>query len=268
MVQRVLTLNLFEGADGSQTLVDEIPGVTWSVSGNVEIDTAQSKFGNSSLLIPQGGTDTAEATGWVSPHAVTSIWEWDGYVRWDTAFSVGTSWEARLLKTDGTEAVLIYLQGDGDFFIELNNGGFGTGGANVAPISINTWYHWAVKRLTTTTIGLYWDDVLVFTAGWGVTHPLEKVFLINETNNSNVWFDNVRLIGPGPEVVDPLEFDYEAGENGGPVTIEQIVAPGSTVFSDRDNPDECRRFVVVACDRRIIPKHACRLVVAKPTTLH
>lgn len=44
----------FEGADASTTMIDDF-GNTWTASGNAQIDTAQSKFGTSSLLLDGTG---------------------------------------------------------------------------------------------------------------------------------------------------------------------------------------------------------------------
>jgi hypothetical protein len=44
----------FDGADTSTTITDE-SGKSWSVGGNAQIDTAQSKFGGASLLLDGNG---------------------------------------------------------------------------------------------------------------------------------------------------------------------------------------------------------------------
>lgn len=45
----VVSLLHFDGADGSTTIIDE-KGLTWTVAGSAQIDTAQSVFGGASLL--------------------------------------------------------------------------------------------------------------------------------------------------------------------------------------------------------------------------
>lgn len=50
----VVALLHFDGTDGSTTMTDET-GKTWSVYGQAQIDTAQSQFGGSSLLLDGSG---------------------------------------------------------------------------------------------------------------------------------------------------------------------------------------------------------------------
>ena len=268
MSQIYLSQNLFEGTDGSTTLTDEIPGNTWSINANAEIDTAQAQAGNSSLLVPVGVNEWADGTGWASPHLCLQ-WDLTWYVRWDDAYAVGESWKVSLLNNAGDNAAIVYLEGDGDLWMATDGTqGSGTQGANVAPLNVGQWYKAGISRISETTFNLYWEDVLVSQQVWGGTQDtksIDKLRVENNTTTSNIWFDNTLLIGCGPQVVDSAEFDYEIQGN---ISLEQIVAPGETTFLDRSNADRCRRVVVPECIRRKRATGACRLIVAKPTVLH
>jgi hypothetical protein len=45
----------FDGSDGSTTITDAVSATTWSASGGAQLDTAQSVFGGSSLLLDGSG---------------------------------------------------------------------------------------------------------------------------------------------------------------------------------------------------------------------
>jgi hypothetical protein len=51
----VVALLHLDGDEGSTTIVDEIPGNTWAVTGAAELDTGEVKFGTASVLAPAGG---------------------------------------------------------------------------------------------------------------------------------------------------------------------------------------------------------------------
>jgi len=191
-----LFLNHFNETDASISLSDVVAGVTWTINANAEADTAQKKFGTSSVLIPQGANEWIEADGWTSPHE--QLWTWEGFVMWDVAYSSGTNWEAFLATSADVKGARLYLEGDADLWLELNGtAGSGSTGVSVATISINTWYHWAVVRESSTTYGIYWNGSRVNQSSWGSTQDLQsidKVVYQNNTDNSTVWFDETRLI--------------------------------------------------------------------------
>lgn len=61
----VVSLLHFDGADGSTTFTDQ-KGKTWTVGGNAQIDTAQSKFGGASGLFDGSGDylEAADSADW------------------------------------------------------------------------------------------------------------------------------------------------------------------------------------------------------------
>ena len=72
----VVSLMHFDGADGSTTIDDE-KGRIWTPSGNAQIDTAQSKWGGSSLLLDGTGDylSTPSASGLtLSADATIEMW--------------------------------------------------------------------------------------------------------------------------------------------------------------------------------------------------
>lgn len=57
----VISLLHFDGADGSTTITDQ-KSKTWTASGTAQLDTAQSKFGGSSLLVTGGNGKVISTT--------------------------------------------------------------------------------------------------------------------------------------------------------------------------------------------------------------
>lgn len=83
----------FEGTDTSTTMLDDF-GNTWAVNGNAQLDTAQSKFGSSSLLLDGTGD-------WIHSNDFKSLggdsWEASVWVRWNALPGSGarqTIWSA------------------------------------------------------------------------------------------------------------------------------------------------------------------------------
>ena len=193
-----LFLNHYDESDGATTLVDEVPTTTWTINANAEADTAQSKFGTASVLIPNGVNEWIEAEGWTSP--ASGLWTVEGWVRWDIAFSAGTNFTIRLERaSDSQGAASAVMAGNGDFTISTDgNQGSGSQGANVGTINVNTWYHWAMVRESLTTFALFWNGTRITEQVWGGTQTtlaIERVVLQNNTDNSaTVWFDECRLV--------------------------------------------------------------------------
>lgn len=127
----------FEGADASTDIDDENADVTWTAAGHAQIDTAEFKFGTSSLLL-DGTTDYITQTGlnlvssegfkmdiWVRTTSIATL-------RWlyftDTAFHIALG----LVATTGKLA--LYL-GNGAGWTIANNV------QSTNAIAIDTWYH-------------------------------------------------------------------------------------------------------------------------------
>ncbi len=192
-----LFLNHFNGTDAATTFPDEVFGTTWTRNINGEIDTAQAKFGVSSVLVPQGVNEYLEASGWgsaASPH--TGSWTVEGWIRWDLAYGSGFNIRMDLGNNTNGTTYSSYLEGDGDLFQSYSapSGGW-TGGANIAGLSEDTWYHWAlVRNVDTGKYESYFDGNRIDQVSWVPdTYSLEYCRLINNTDNTTIWFDEWRF---------------------------------------------------------------------------
>jgi len=124
----------FEGADASTTMIDDF-GNTWTAVGNAQIDTAQFKFGTSSLLLDGTGD-------YLTNSEIVSLgdgsWEISCWVRWNTlptagnsqaifAFSNSSAFGAQVAINNnaGTLRLLTYLSSNGSSH-DLVNGGAGS----------------------------------------------------------------------------------------------------------------------------------------------
>jgi Concanavalin A-like lectin/glucanases superfamily len=136
-------LSGFEGADAATTTADEsLSARTITFFGNAQLDTAQSKFGSSSLLLDgsgdyldlQGGADFDFGTGdytmemWVRPSALTSF--------------------HTLLALDvGTRSFVWYINASSGVGFEFRTIAAATGGAyNATPVATGVWTHLAIVR--------------------------------------------------------------------------------------------------------------------------
>ena len=137
----------FEGADASVAMIDDY-GNTWTPFGNAQIDTAQFKFGASSLLL-DGTGDYIETTDVVSLGG--GSWNLDMWVRWNvlpTAANRQTIFTTRTASDDA--GILLYLFNNaGTMRMELYASSLGAGVYDIANATvgtktawaINTWYH-------------------------------------------------------------------------------------------------------------------------------
>lgn len=81
----VKLLNHYEGADGSTTITDSSPSArTFTVFGNLQIDTAQFKFGTSSLLV-DGNGDYATTPNSADFNFGTGDWSAETWARFASA---------------------------------------------------------------------------------------------------------------------------------------------------------------------------------------
>lgn len=131
----VTSLLHFDGVDASTTFTD-VKGKTWTAGGSAQLDTAQAKWGASSLLL--GGSDYI-STGGSTDYSPTGDFTYECWVRTTDVSSIhviastrggGTGWQFQI---NAGGAVQI------TFF------GSYSGGAAVAvsssTLSTNTWYH-------------------------------------------------------------------------------------------------------------------------------
>lgn len=187
----VILLLHFDGADGSTTFTDSssYAHVPQSVSGNVQIDTAQSKFGGSSGLWDGSGD-------WIYYDDATTFALGTGdftiemFVRRNTtgnqyicAFGQNAGWYPQ-----------IYLNGSNQLIFYANNSVRITGGT----LTTGAWYHVALSRASGTTrmfidgtqTGSNYTDTNNYVAPGG-----RPIFGANDAGNLvwNGWMDEIRI---------------------------------------------------------------------------
>lgn len=153
------------GTDGSTTFVEEMAGLTVSVSGNAQIDTAQSKFGGASALFDGSGDGLSVALAAGIDFDNEFIFTIECWVRVDAAVS-------------GNGSILIGITGTGfypyQFWYDhsttklgvrgfLNNSG-SYGSWQSSAISTGQWYHMALSRCG-QTLRAFVDGVEIGSAG-------------------------------------------------------------------------------------------------------
>lgn len=187
----------FEGSDTSTTFTDEC-GLTWTAAGNAQIDTAQFKFGSSSLLLDGSGdyiytSDTTYNMGDGLP------WMQEGWFRFN-AFAASTA----LFAEGSQHTALIYHNGSAStlaFYISSNGSSWNiANGATGSKSSWTTgqWYHirWGWDG---TTYFCYVDGVLDWsTANSSPVHSsCNQLWIGNYSPGGadfNGWFDEHRFI--------------------------------------------------------------------------
>lgn len=158
----VLVLN-FEGADASTSTTDE-SGVGHAITftGAAEIDTAQFKFGSSSLLVPGGGARVSAPDG--TPFEFgNGLWTIQGWFRWTSDPNAFQCLIGKWQSSGNQRAVAIFRDGAGntlELFMSVN------GSSSLIDIvspafnpTLGTWYHIAAD-FDGTTYRLYIDGVV------------------------------------------------------------------------------------------------------------
>jgi|LakMenE01Jun11ns_1017448.scaffolds.fasta_scaffold9904083_1 hypothetical protein len=163
----------FNGSNGSTTFIDNSPRTkTFTVNGNSQISTAQSKFGGASAYFDGTGdylsTNSSNNFAFGTGDFTVEFWIYSSDVSSATQRGfLQTSNTAGGLKPSYTTGIAI-LQGANNSGGQLNGGLYaniaGTGfGSTTAVISTNTWYHIALVRNSGTST-LYVNGTSVGTA--------------------------------------------------------------------------------------------------------
>jgi hypothetical protein len=135
-----------EGADASTSFTDESPSAhTLTANGNVQVDTAQFKYGSASILFDGTGDyiQAADSTDWFLESGDFTI---EMFFR---PASIGTR---QLLcgqanNTASTYRNIIEITAAGKIrYLSLSSSAVLTGPTGATTLSINTWYHIAFAR--------------------------------------------------------------------------------------------------------------------------
>lgn len=191
----VLTLLHFDGTDGSTTIVDSGPSPqTWTPLDNTQLDTANSKFGPSSLLM-DGNADALQDSAGVSNMDLSSgdvtieCWVW--------------------LQDTGRHSIITkYFGSTNGYYFNVNSTrklsfGFGTGSyigvTGATDVPINEWIHVAAT-LDGTTMRVFLGGVLDGTetlTGTRVNSPTSCFIghdpLDTPARDFNGWLDDFRV---------------------------------------------------------------------------
>ena len=186
----------FDGTDASTTFTDE-KGHTFTAVGNAQIDTAQSKWGGSSLLLDGSGDwiESAASSDWSIP---TGPWAIDGWVRINS-LAANVSLCSR--RSGGTNGWAVEIGSDGSIYLRANIGGswndFWMHSAT-GVLTTGAWYYVGVKRVSSAwTIWVSGTQVASLTNAGSMSDEAQPL-RIGSSNNSgeasfNGWIDDFRF---------------------------------------------------------------------------
>lgn len=148
----VASLLHFDGADGSTTITD-VTGKAWAAAGNAQLDTAQSMFGGSSLLL-DGSGDYVSAGSHADFGFGAGDYTIEGFARVAAATGgVQTFFDNRTAANDGISIFATDVGGTTGRVSVGSNTAFIITSASSA-YALNTWFHLALVR-DGTTLYLY-----------------------------------------------------------------------------------------------------------------
>jgi hypothetical protein len=180
----------FEGVDASTTITDENPNNTWTVTGNAQIDTAQFKFGTSSLLFDgTGDYITTTNTNWNVNRFEASCWfrlNAVGIEQSIVALGLGTGGYTGLwVSTSPTNKIKLYLSSNGASSWDIANGTLGT-----TTLVTGTWYR--VRAIRTATA------YKVYLSVNGAAETEE----ISVTSSTSVYYSSQIRMGMNPNAAN------------------------------------------------------------------
>lgn len=186
----VLSLHHFAGADGATTFTDQ-KGIAWTHAGLAQIDTAQSKFGGSSLYIPANGRiqTAADDPGYAFG---TGDWTVECFIRLAAApSSFGIIFDSRNGGIEIKPTVYVDSSRRINYFV---------GGSAVittaAMLALSTWHHLAVVRSGGTTT-VYIDGAAAGTLADSYNYTQARMGWGDSTYSPgspiNGWLDECRV---------------------------------------------------------------------------
>lgn len=190
----------FDGADASTTITDSNAGGnshTWTANGNAQIDTAQSKFGGSSLLVDGTGDNvkTADDSDFTFG---TSDFVVDFWFRPNSTSNVFLCGQSDSSATDASVS-FYFSTVSSKFKFWVNAGGSLRSILGTTTFSTGTWYHLA-GVVTSSTMKLYVNgtkegsDVSSIGSVNNATNSLAVGAVGDYTSSmANGWFDEFRI---------------------------------------------------------------------------
>lgn len=218
---KVEILAPFDGADAATTSPDlSYVGRTLTFNGNAQLDTAQAKFGPSSLLL-DGTGDYVSAPDSADWHFAAGEFTVECWVRFNT-FAATVSLVSQWDFLNGSKGWILRLEQSTpqiEFFYSLDGTNqFSVVGA--VSISTGVWYHVAADRDSAGDIRVYLDGAVV----GGPTNDTGSLF-----DTAEALRIGARDAGPQVEFVDGWIDDVRitkgVGRYGGPFTPRTLAFP-------------------------------------------
>ncbi|PSH68627.1 hypothetical protein CU102_12775 [Phyllobacterium brassicacearum] len=193
----VVLLCGFNGVDGATTSSDESSAAhALTFVGNAQLDTAQFKFGASSLLLDGGGDrmTSPDSLDWQLGAANSDPWTVECWVRWNVLDTnnrgiMGQGSAAWILTGAGTIGQLA--------FAGANSGTLTTTGT---AMTTGVWYHVAVDHDSTGKIRLYIDGVMrasATPANSAIPNITDQLGIGAQNSSGSVdmngWLDEIRI---------------------------------------------------------------------------
>lgn len=192
----VVALLKFDGADASTTITDSTAKRVWTAVGNAQLDTAQSKFGGSSLLL-DGTGDYCTTPNHVDLQVGSRNFTVEAWVRINSTGSISTISNKR--DGSGAEEHSFSITAANVVNLTLFSGGVSIGAATGATALVTgQWYHVAGVRFG-SALYVFLDGVLDGSAAvsgaastnTGVLHVGRDGF--DSTRDFDGWIDSYRF---------------------------------------------------------------------------
>jgi len=186
-----LSLAHFDGVDGAVVTSDEVAGVTWTLFGTAQLDTAQKKFGASSLLQNLSGGAFTRSTGWVSPHG--GDWSEEFFFRLSAGEILLPSFATDEPNTIKSVAIEI-SQGPQTMAVNYIDSGGSTFLSQIQTVTMaaDTWYHAAVVR-EGNNYSMYFEGNRVETDVDATDVRAMGHFQVFSSNSTDSWYDEHRF---------------------------------------------------------------------------
>ncbi|MBZ9695498.1 LamG domain-containing protein [Mesorhizobium sp. CO1-1-9] len=186
----------FNGTDAATTTADESSAAHGSptFAGNAQLDTAQFKFGASSLLLDGSGdyVQFPDSADWFFGTGQFTI---EGWFR----FNAVSGTPCFIGQMGGSDTWMVYLNGTSVLYRDGNANFSGNFSVGWTP-STNTWYHIAVDRDVSNVMRVYIDGAMRSKVTFNINQPDTADPLTIGTRyggassyDFNGWVDEVRI---------------------------------------------------------------------------
>ena len=206
--------------DGSTTFTDSTGTHTMSVTGNAQHDTAQAKFGGSSMLF-DGSGDYVTCPAHANFNFGSGLWSIDFWWRSTTSVIESLVCLGKWDVVDGP--VASFQSSDGDLAVNYNlsTGRIFNEGSGSTAIDSGDWVHIAIARTTSTTLKAFINgtedagQAETISSGATMTElatPVSIGHMIGRDQyDATGWIDEVRIIkgaAPWTSNFTPPEAPY------------------------------------------------------------